>query len=97
MFPRLRRRRLRRFLLFGAASLALFALGVWLALILAEVPGPRVVRVLPAGASAQPQRLVEETDGVLRVRERIGPGREQEFEIRSTDQGVLVRPAPERR
>jgi hypothetical protein len=93
MLPRLRRRRLWRRFLLGVASLALFALGIWLALTVAGYSPPRVVRVLPGGSRSAPPYSVDESGQTLRVRQQVGPGQEQEFEIKNTGEGVLVRPA----
>lgn len=97
MLPRLRRRRLWRRSLLVLSCLALFSLSVWLALVLAGYSPQRTVRVLPGGSRTAPRYAVDRENRTIRVRQPRGPGGEQEFEIQSTDQGILVRPAPGKR
>ena len=97
MLPRLRRRRLVRWAAFAGASLVLFAGAVWLALVLAGSSPTRAVRVLRGGsAPAAPEYSVNPEEGTVRVREQVAPGKQREFEVKNTDEGILVRPVPEK-
>jgi hypothetical protein len=94
MLRRLRRRRLVRWVAFTAVSAVLFAGGIWLALVMAGSSPTRVVRVLRGASPSPPQYSVQPSDGGVRIRQQVGPGQEQEIEVQSTNEGVLIRPAP---
>ncbi len=96
MLPRLRRRRLWRRFVLAVSCLALFSLVVWLALVLAGHSPQRTVRVLPGGSRPAPRYAVHSENQTIRVRQQLRPGHEQEFEIKNTDQGILVRPTTQK-
>ncbi len=94
MLPRLRRRRLLRWVAFTIASLVLFAGAIWLALALAGSSPTRAVRVLRGPSPAPAPYSVNEREGTVRIKQEVAPGEEREFELKSTAEGVLVRPLP---
>ena len=96
MLPRLRRRHLLRRVAFTALSLVLFAGAVWLALVLAGSSPSRTVRVLRGASSPSPQYTITDQEGTVRVREQVGPGQARELELKATEEGVLIRPVPEK-
>ncbi len=95
MLPRLYRRRLWRRVLVALVGLALFTGAVWLALMLGRPTPPGRVRVVASGRSEEPRYLVSEEGRAVRLREQVG-GEEREFEIRSTDEGLLIVPREHR-
>jgi hypothetical protein len=94
MFPRLRRRRLLRWVGFAALSVALFVCGVWLALTLAgSSPGPLLHR-RPRAPRPTVQYSVQPDEAGLRIHQQGAPG-PTDLELKPTDQGVLITPAPQ--
>jgi len=89
MLPRLYRRRLWRRVLVALASVVLFAGVIGLALVLSRPPAPGGVRPSASPRAAGARYVVSEEAQAIRIREQVG-GQEQEFEIRSTNQGLLI-------
>lgn len=95
MLPRVYRRRLWRRVLVVLAGLALFTGAVWLALMLGRLAPTGGVRVPASARSEEPRYLVSEEGAAVRLRQQVG-GEEREFEVRATDEGLLIVPTENR-
>ncbi|HEY3398945.1 MAG TPA: hypothetical protein VGM19_14955 [Armatimonadota bacterium] len=93
MQPRFLRRRLRRRVLLLLVGLVLFSGGIWLALRLATPSTTHRVRILPGASAPAPQYQVDQQQQSVRFRQEVAPGQSQEFEVKNTDQGLLVTPS----
>ena len=85
-----RRRRLKR-LLAVALCLVLFGAGVWTAVRLAS-PRPPGMRVVGSPRSRPPLFRHDPDRNSVVVQQEVAPGKQQEFEIQGTDEGILIRP-----